>query len=366
MFNAIKQSAQKSVMTVTSWYRVPAKGMDRFELLAMSSCVPFKASKQYDYKYHFVCPFHVVAPYLFKSYFPDSSYPWLQYVTEDNVILTAEFRDMNGNITNRVGVNNKVIAHNYRDLCCFHLHKEEEALETLKMYGMDPSPSKPPQSQPRPNSLEEVDALLSQATSRVELHSSSIRRLREENEPYNAVHGLQLSETSPKKGEPILLAGHRREAREDAEGRDVSILIPFVVFVCVDDEQTSEGRALHIQDGRSMVTSSVVLPGGMVGGGAFDVEGNCKGMIEGIVHSPGMNINGHVVPNTHAQNVYENCAAIINADVLSDFVVDVELGLLDDMQEEVRKMRKQMGEEQIKEEKQKIMKPMMEAIQKSQ
>ena len=55
-----------------------------------------------------------------------------------------------------------------------------------------------------------------------------------------------------------------------------------------------------------------------------------------------------MVPNTHAQNVYENCAAIINADVLSDFVVDVELGLLDDMQEEVRKMRKQMGEEQIK------------------
>ena len=73
-----------------------------------------------------------------------------------------------------------------------------------------------------------------------------------------------------------------------------------------------------------------------------------------------------MVPNTHAQNVYENCAAIINADVLSDFVVDVELGLLDDMQEEVRKMRKQMGEEQIKEEKRKIMKPMMEAIQKSQ
>ena len=44
--------------------------MDRFELLAMSSCIPFKANKQYEYKYHFVCPFHVVAPYLFKSYFP--------------------------------------------------------------------------------------------------------------------------------------------------------------------------------------------------------------------------------------------------------------------------------------------------------
>ena len=73
-----------------------------------------------------------------------------------------------------------------------------------------------------------------------------------------------------------------------------------------------------------------------------------------------------MVPNTDAQNVYENCAAIINADVLSDFVVDVELGLLDDMQAEVKKMRKQMGEEQINEEKQRIMRPMMEAIQKSQ
>lgn len=71
------------------------------------------------------------------------------------------------------------------------------------------------------------------------------------------------------------------------------------------------------------------------------------------------------MPNTHAQNVYENCAAIVNADVLSDFLVDVELGLLDDMQEEVKRMRKEMGEEQIKEEQQKIVKPMMEAIQKS-
>lgn len=73
-----------------------------------------------------------------------------------------------------------------------------------------------------------------------------------------------------------------------------------------------------------------------------------------------------MVPNTHAQNIYENCAAIVNADVLSDFVGDVELGLLDDMQEEVKRMRKEMGEEQIKEEQQKIIKPMMEAIQKSQ
>ena len=80
------------------------QGMDRFEVLAMSSCLPLIASKQYEYKYHFVCPFHVIAPYLFKSYFPgsssdsdspiDSAFPWLQDVHEENVIVTAEFRDV--------------------------------------------------------------------------------------------------------------------------------------------------------------------------------------------------------------------------------------------------------------------------------
>ena len=43
--------------------------------------------------------------------------------------------------------------------------------------------------------------------------------------------------------------------------------------------------------------------------------------------------------NTHAQNVYENCAVITNAEALSDFVGNVELGLLNDMQEEVKEMR---------------------------
>lgn len=68
--------------------------------------------------------------------------------------------------------------------------------------------------------------------------------------------------------------------------------------------------------------------------------------------------------NTHAQNVYENCAAVINADVLSDFVGNVELGLLDDMQEEVKEMRKKMGESEIQEEQKKILKPMMESFTK--
>ena len=35
-----------------------------------------------------------------------------------------------------------------------------------------------------------------------------------------------------------------------------------------------------------MVSSTGILPPGMVGGGAFDIHGNCKGMIEGVVQKP--------------------------------------------------------------------------------
>ena len=66
--------------------------------------------------------------------------------------------------------------------------------------------------------------------------------------------------------------------------------------------------------------------------------------------------------NTHAQNVYENCAVITNAEALSVFVGNVELGLLNDMQEEVKEMRKKMGESEIQEEQKKILKPMMDSL----
>ena len=70
--------------------------------------------------------------------------------------------------------------------------------------------------------------------------------------------------------------------------------------------------------------------------------------------------------NTHAQNVYENCTAGIDSSVLSDFIGDVELGLLDDMQAEVRKLREEMGEDTIKEEQQKMIKPMLDVIKREQ
>ena len=138
-----------------------------------------------------------------------------------------------------------------------------------------------------------------------------------------------------------------------------------------------------------MVMTSEKTPIGMIGGGAFDINGMCKGMIEGIVQTPGATIvcvlrlcglliipfitfiifiqNGHTIQNTHAQNIYENCTALIDASVLADFVGNVELGLLDDMQEDVRRMREEVGDEVIKEEQRKIVEPFMkQAMRKNQ
>lgn len=117
-----------------------------------------------------------------------------------------------GHITNRVGVNNKVIAHDWQcvlvrrvtcsDLCCFHLHKEEETLITLEMYGMDRSPPNV-DSETLPNTVEGVSEFVEKVTSRVELkdHSPAVRRLRRESEPFNAVNACSIEEDRPKKGE---------------------------------------------------------------------------------------------------------------------------------------------------------------------
>lgn len=92
--------------------------------------------------------------------------------------------------------------------------------------------------------------------------------------------------------QPVLLVGHNRQVRVDDDGRDVSAMIPCVSeYECID-EQNIEGRALKTENGRTMVMAYSLLPPGMVGGGVFDVYGNCKGMIEGIVQKPGANLVG--------------------------------------------------------------------------
>ena len=54
----------------------------------------------------------------------------------------------------------------------------------------------------------------------------------------------------------------------------------------MDDGQTVEGRVLRSREGRSMIMTKDPVPMGMAGGGIFDINGVCKGMIEGVVKKP--------------------------------------------------------------------------------
>lgn len=117
-------------------------------------------------------------------------------------------------MTNRIGVNNKLIMHEWRslrlssvtprDLCCFHLHKEEEALITLKMYGMD-SVTEEAKVEPKdalPSSFEEMDSFIQKATTEAPPpRKNAQRRLRKEGEPYNSIYACEIDEVSPQRGE---------------------------------------------------------------------------------------------------------------------------------------------------------------------
>lgn len=122
----------------------------------------------------------------------------------------------------------RLIAHGVRDLCCFHLHKEAEAIHSLKLYGMDqvklPSSSSAKEDA-LPSSLDEMDSFIEQATnnsspisfanrSEKAFHSSGeeesvdsplsrpvVRSLREEGKPYNSILACEIDEVTPQRGE---------------------------------------------------------------------------------------------------------------------------------------------------------------------
>ena len=144
---------------------------------------------------------------------------------------------MEGHVTNRIGVNPRLIAHEYRDLCCFHLHKEREALLSLKLYGMNSKESEEesskrevPKEEALPSSLEAVDEFIDKVTNdsnRISfldrpaevvdknnvdpITGTSMKRLREEDKTYNTVIGCEIDEVTPQRGE-VWMCGQIRHS----------------------------------------------------------------------------------------------------------------------------------------------------------
>ena len=54
---------------------------------------------------------------------------------------------------------------------------------------------------------------------------------------------------------------------------------------------------MRSREGRSMIMTKEPVPMGMAGGGIFDINGVCKGMIEGVVQKPDSVIVGDATEN---------------------------------------------------------------------
>ena len=88
------------------------------------------------------------------------------------------------------------------------MHKEEEALITLKMYGMDCVPKEEP-IEKLPSSLDEIDSFINKATAEEhDVQKKVAKRLRQENEPYNSVYACEIDEVSPQRGEVNRIRDH--------------------------------------------------------------------------------------------------------------------------------------------------------------
>ena len=104
-------------------------------------------------------------------------------------------------MTNRIGVHSQLIAHEFRDVCCFHLHKEEEALISLKLYGMDtPEEETTKKENTLPSTLDEIDSFIETSTSQSATRTSH-HTMRPDSAPYNTVLACNLSEETPQSGE---------------------------------------------------------------------------------------------------------------------------------------------------------------------
>ena len=134
---------------------------------------------------------------------------------------------MEGHVTNRIGVNPRLIAHEYRDLCCFHLHKEREALLSLKLYGLNSKESEEESSKREVPKEDEFIDKVTNDSNRISfldrpaevvdknnvdpITGTSMKRLREEDKPYNTVIGCEIDEVTPQRGE-VWMCGQIRHS----------------------------------------------------------------------------------------------------------------------------------------------------------
>jgi len=252
---------------VSSWYKAPEFGVEGWELLSRASAflLPLPESPLSGTggsRVVVVTSAHIVHPFKFPKYYPESEHPWLHLLTPDHVRTKFEVRDSRGALLSALPLRKQVWAHPTLDVALALPKSGEELLRHISAAGREPHVT----------SLALKPLPLLQDQNHLPIHTHFVG------------HTL-LPETEEQDQVPTVMSG---------------ILLGG----------TGDGRAFARTWDPSSPNEPRALEMGMCGGPVLDKAGECVGCVEGVVSS--------------GPPMLQGSAVIITADRIHSFVQETE------------------------------------------
>lgn len=188
---------------------------------------------------HFVCSSHVLAPFLWKDYYPQE---WLSKVNQEHCAYSIEVYDTESpeESLGKFALNPYPIHHpEGRDIAFIHLQQEEENLKIMKQLGV------------KIHNMRDLDSIYNKGDE-------------------VAFDGCVVAEQNKADYDDI---AHSVGGNADSTSEDTRVFFPY---------QVSGFLNLHARD-RFFAKTEKPLPEGLCGGPVLDEDGLVCGVIEGIV-----------------------------------------------------------------------------------
>jgi hypothetical protein len=223
---------------------------------------------------HVVCSSHVLAPFLWKDYYPQD---WLSHVRREHCVYSVEVFDAEQPEESlaKIALNPEPFHHpEGRDIALIHFKEEQSSLDLLKSLGVEIQHFRDP------------DKLFKKG---------------------EAIHfdGFVVSEQNV--ADSTDFGSSQTDKPPEQVDEDLRIFYPY---------KESGTLSFHTKD-RFFATTPEPLPEGLCGAPVLDADGDLCGTVEGIV------------PVTHKDERLAGSAAFIPSYVMQSFVDYVERGLLE-------------------------------------
>mmetsp|Transcript_30734 Transcript_30734/g.98860 ORF Transcript_30734/g.98860 Transcript_30734/m.98860 type:complete len:288 (+) Transcript_30734:207-1070(+) len=232
-FFSSSSNAKHLSYCISSWFRIPEKGMQEFEFLSRASGFIVKTGnweggQKSKGVLRIIASAHVILPFQFPNYYPVEQYEWLHSIGRENIQARLEIRKPNGEIKFSTVLANSYKTHHIRDLAALRAEDDDELISQL----------------------------------------SSIQN--DDGTPHDHFIFHDLRDTSLCPRDEIVFHGHRLIHTEDHSQAQEPCVVPGS-FIGMNDRQQCFAR------------TQSVLQMGMCGGPILDSNGSCVGTVEGIV-----------------------------------------------------------------------------------